>query len=457
MDTTSFYVFNQVSVITYDDRFIYLYNWMNTIGVKIYRTNILSFNKNIISFKSLEDIDVDFLIKNNFISKSNDFNSLYDYIFNRCIYLEDRCLDIILFPSGYKCNLRCKYCYETHDNNRIYKKSDLSRLANIVGSNIDKKINISYFGGEPLLNYGWIVDFSQHINNSYRVSYSMTTNGYLLSEHRIRTLLKLGIRTFQITLDGLEDDHNNMRVTADNEGTWKTILNNILTFKNFDTDFDITIRVNFNEYSLDADRLNRFLYILSPIKYDKRFNLLFRPISDYRDHHNEFNNISQLSCKDNPFKRQLNLSILASRSGFFIGDVRLFTRLGGMVCYASKNNSLAIDGEFNILKCTVSLNKSYNIMGTVDRSGVIEYNSVRLNNWRKNLLYFDYECTKCFLFFQCQNRQCARACYIDKYNKVNCDRIKSLEIDIINLILSQKRLMKYLSKTTNTGGLCNGN
>jgi len=49
-----------------------------------------------------------------------------------------------------KCNLRCKYCYEEKGCKEL-SFEDIKNIFDLAIKNNDKKPNITFFGGEPLL------------------------------------------------------------------------------------------------------------------------------------------------------------------------------------------------------------------------------------------------------------------------------------------------------------------
>ena len=109
-----------------------------------------------------------------------------------------------------------------------------------------------WFGGEPLLKFQEIIEESAKVkeictNNNREYIGSITTNGYLLNKHIFSELYIVGIRTYQITLDG--EKHDKFRVLENGSGTFNTIKNNISNISNMDGDFHIIIRVNVDKNS----------------------------------------------------------------------------------------------------------------------------------------------------------------------------------------------------------------
>ena len=108
----------------------------------------------------------------------------------------------ITFEVTDACNLSCVYCgygklYYDHDNRsdkhlklekaRIFLEY-LSKLWNSpLNKSVNSVINISFYGGEPLLNFHFVkevIEYTKSIKgNTRKFAYSMTTNALLLNKH----------------------------------------------------------------------------------------------------------------------------------------------------------------------------------------------------------------------------------------------------------------------------------
>ena len=82
-----------------------------------------------------------------------------------------------------QCNLRCRYCFETHENDRMTRETALAAMDMLVRSG-DKRCGVSFFGGEPLLQKSLIYECVAYAGQfpDIRFSFNMTTNGLLLDE-----------------------------------------------------------------------------------------------------------------------------------------------------------------------------------------------------------------------------------------------------------------------------------
>ena len=82
-----------------------------------------------------------------------------------------------------QCNLRCRYCFETHENFYMTEETAL-RSIDMAISDGGRHVGVSFFGGEPLLCKPLIyrcVEYSRKFSD-VQFSWNMTTNGLLLDD-----------------------------------------------------------------------------------------------------------------------------------------------------------------------------------------------------------------------------------------------------------------------------------
>lgn len=162
----------------------------------------------------------------------------------------------------YKCQLRCKYCFELklHRKGRNYMERCMS--PKVVDAAFDaihriqsdqKKVGqITLFGGEPLLAEN--VDIVAYILEKCRRSgfsdVVAVTNGIELDKCLYLLGSELGrIRELQITLDGPQEIHDKRRYGPKQARTFETIVANIP--KALETGAKVTIRTNVDQKNLE--------------------------------------------------------------------------------------------------------------------------------------------------------------------------------------------------------------
>ena len=126
------------------------------------------------------------------------------------------------------CNLACKYCfvkqkpeYMTYE---IAEQSIEWLKENYKAKNKDGKLDIVFFGGEPLLCYD---DIIVPIVNKYKdiATFSITTNGVLLDEDKVDFFYKNNI-SILLSFDGVKQVQNSQRV-GKNIDSYSVVINNI--------------------------------------------------------------------------------------------------------------------------------------------------------------------------------------------------------------------------------------
>ncbi|WP_025720174.1 PapB family radical SAM/SPASM ranthipeptide maturase [Paenibacillus sp. 1-18] len=132
-----------------------------------------------------------------------------------------------------ECNLRCSYCYggdgEYNDKGRMDTETALRAVDYLFDqSGEEEELNICFFGGEPLLNFKVIKEIvaytkTKQKSSNKKVTYSMTTNGTLISKEIEIFLLDHHVST-QISLDGDRETHDYNRYFQNRKGTYDTIL-----------------------------------------------------------------------------------------------------------------------------------------------------------------------------------------------------------------------------------------
>lgn len=135
------------------------------------------------------------------------------------------------------CNLRCEYCpYSGGYNNRKHtnKKMDIETAKKAVDFYIKHSfdlpnINVSFYGGEPLIEFSLIkeiVKYTKAKGFGKIIKFRMTTNATLMNEEIIRFLVENDFN-ITISLDGPKEIHDKHRRTISNKGTYDIIVKKI--------------------------------------------------------------------------------------------------------------------------------------------------------------------------------------------------------------------------------------
>lgn len=138
---------------------------------------------------------------------------------------------------SHHCNLACRYCFARAGHPDAIRKlmpSDVARRAVdllIRGSGARRRVEIDFFGGEPLLNFPVVRDTiryarSQGEEAGKRFGFTVTTNGLLLTPEVRRFLLDNEVNVV-LSLDGRPEAHDRWRRTPGGGGSHREVLPNI--------------------------------------------------------------------------------------------------------------------------------------------------------------------------------------------------------------------------------------
>ena len=121
-------------------------------------------------------------------------------------------LRTLFWECTLRCNVNCRHCGSDCKMApaKDMPKEDFLRVIDEIRPHVDPhKTFIIFTGGEALLRQ----DLEEVGLELYRREFpwGMVTNGYLLDEARLESLLRAGMHSVTVSLDGFEDDHNWMR------------------------------------------------------------------------------------------------------------------------------------------------------------------------------------------------------------------------------------------------------
>lgn len=135
------------------------------------------------------------------------------------------------------CNLRCDYCYA--EGGTYQHKRELMSVS-VAKSSIDfllkhsrrsKEVGISFFGGEPMLNYSCIKEVVPYALEQFRLkgkecSFGITTNGLLLTPENVEFMMSCKF-SFIISIDGPAKVHDKYRFFPNRKGSYDSIVKNL--------------------------------------------------------------------------------------------------------------------------------------------------------------------------------------------------------------------------------------
>lgn len=164
----------------------------------------------------------------------DDFNELdaVNKLYEEETRMEKKLSVMILLTS--QCNCNCTYCYEKKEAETFSNSFDYKRIVSFIDSYVKTstttdKIEVIYYGGEPLLMKDTIDEISSYLSRKYgkRFTFAIITNGTLLDSEDVLRWEHLGLKVLKITIDGNKESHNKRRKYKNGKPTYDDILANL--------------------------------------------------------------------------------------------------------------------------------------------------------------------------------------------------------------------------------------
>ena len=200
---------------------------------------------------------------------------------------------IILTVTG-NCNMKCRYCI----NSDIYPYSDkmtfdsmpfsiaraalnyyLDNLERIRKTDPGRTAVITFYGGEPLLEFSLIKEIVQYVRSKKvkNLLFTLTTNGLLLNEE-ISDFLVANKFAVWVSIDGPENQHDRNRIMAGEKGTFQRVFSNIRNFRKRYPDYYLLGFLVTYDWKTDIRELRNFFY--NNIEF-KNSLFMFNPVGSY--------------------------------------------------------------------------------------------------------------------------------------------------------------------------------
>ena len=417
---------------------------MNNIVIKTFKTPCGNYvydrETNSIISVSKEDYDVlcrvekgeilvqDFQVLNRYREKGYFKNSKLEMIEHPEnsrleFYLESR-IEQVTLQVTQNCNLRCAYCAysgkynQRSHTNRVMSFETMKRSVDfaIKHSYGIEKLNIGFYGGEPLLEIQNIKKIIEYIKQEYpgkKIDYTLTTNGTIFSEENIHFLMENNFKVM-VSLDGPKELHDENRVFSNGIGSFDKIMDNLEY-----------IRVTYPEFFKDIS----FNTVVAPKSDYKCINDFFDATEIIDNNMLSRSTVSEYNIKDDVIYDDKffitygvqNLKILLSKIGLydkekisklfahdFLFTLRFYKELGnvsefpiaahpGGPCIPGARRPM-IDVDGNIYPCERVSESSENMrIGNIQTGFDIEKVRKLLNIGKIT----ENQCLKCWNFINC--------------------------------------------------------
>ena len=324
------------------------------------------------------------LVKSMFIIPDN-----YDEV-TTCIALKsqellsNKSLRITINPT-LDCNLRCWYCYESHLKGSVMDSDTIKRTLDFIEKRLKSQhltcLQLSFFGGEPLLKYNKVIkeiiykakELCERFNTSFQLAF--TTNGVCLSSKIEDDLISLTNHvSIQVAFDGGKDAHNNVKHFPNGKGCYDIVLKN-LTYA-IDHGVLTTIRCNYTNESILSFRglMDDFRFAWKRDNFRFSFHKVWQEIES-----------ESLQEKREKIKTYVGASNVKSNINSNLVD-SLYP------CCFDYDHNILINYNGDIFKCTARDFKPEHRIGYLSHYGEIIYNDNLHLDFKSSLTTDCFDC-----------------------------------------------------------------
>lgn len=165
---------------------------------------------------------------------------------------------------AHDCNLRCKYCFADtgeYKGKRAMMSAEVGKKAIdfvIANSGARRNIEIDYFGGEPLMNFGVVKEITEYAKeqgekHGKNFRFTITTNGVLLNGE-IKEYINRNMSNVVLSLDGCKDTHDRMRYRVDGSGSYDSIVPKFIDLAESRNQDNYYVRGTFTAHNAEFSR-----------------------------------------------------------------------------------------------------------------------------------------------------------------------------------------------------------
>ena len=406
------------NIIAHNDECIYIYNTLSEAVLQAKDESILK-----------DASQKDLLIKNGFLTEEVHELNQYKLKYYHQVFRNDF-LGVVICPTM-SCNLSCYYCFEGKKKKEFMQEETIENIIKFFANYKHKKIDITWFGGEPLLAFPIIEKLDQKMK-AEEIKYHSTliTNGTLLAANIRERIKKLSLSYIQITLDGERETHDSKRYFANGKGTYDIIMQNLKGLLD-ETDIQIHIQINIDKNNYQSyEKIYLSLYEEYPQEIDKgrlvvKFNhIQDRTSFDYQHSCLEGNEHFQVIKYFNDLKSNAQRSLQLPRT---VGP-----------CMYRSIHSFAIGPNGNIYKCLELIDKEGYEIGNINDLMVSRKQIAECIF--EDMPFDDPVCSKCQLL-----PICGGGCPLDRIKKEQgtidsiCPYYKDNMEELINTALRHRK------------------
>mgnify|MGYP001058771036 CR=1 FL=1 len=316
-----------------------------------------------------------------------------------------------------KCNARCFYCYEHGVEKKDMDQDVAVALINYIKENIgQRKLHITWFGGEPLVNKK-VIDYISSTLTSLKIDFSasMVTNGLLVTSVNSDDIKKWHLTKAQITLDGIGEEYNRIKnYSCYYASAFEVVISNIEWM--LSNNIFVTIRINFDPKEI-SNAINTIEYIYSKFGNNKYLRVYAANIND-----DKVILPNEQSEEENAYlhiyKKLIDCDYVNG-----LPDLQLKAKM--IYCGNVHKSFLVVNPDGSFYKCEHAVNREEEVVGNVFSSDI---DISKVHKWAETEYPYS-ECYICNCLPVCQGG--CKALLLYNGRRSNCLQIKSVIPKII--------------------------
>lgn len=337
-------------------------------------------------------------------TKEKEYADFVKLVLHTCQKKAKEITGYTIFPTT-DCNARCFYCFELGRSRIPMSKETAAKVALYIEEHCgNKKVNINWFGGEPLFNIEAVETICSELHRrGIEFNSRMVSNGYLFNDDIVRKAIEQwNLKHVQITLDGTEKVYNKTKAFIYRDtNPYEIVMNNIRRLVN--AEIYVSIRLNMDLYNSEdllalaqelAQRFggNKYLSVYA--------HHLFKtdiPMAEmHSDEEWEKRDVAMQRLNDCLFLNELSVKVGVSKS------------IKSNFCKADCGSAVTILPDGNIGLCEHFSESEF--IGHIDHEG---FDAETIASWKETIPEIP-ECADCFYFLDCvMLKKCpsGKSCY----------------------------------------------
>lgn len=404
----------------------------NTHSTSIVSLNEEMYNSIFIDGNFSVTQSVQILKQNGFLVEDNEDELEKIYNIRRKVMSKN--IQNIVILTTTKCNARCYYCFEKGIKPVDMTKETADSLIKFCKEKYkDKKLLVSWFGGEPLMNFDIVKYITERLTEEgYDLEGYITTNGSLITKE-IEEYFSSHYREmgYQITLDAIGEKYGIIKQFVDIpvSKAFDRTFNNIKFL--IDKGNKVLVRVNFlvSEIKKATELYSKIVHMFDG--YDlKKVNIYMAPLSLPKQGENLCN------CENyekHPFLDMVDAHLLEKKvlQNFHSpDDESLLSKYNlsplPLSCGIMMPSKIVVNANGDLYKCHRLVGKKEYSVGNVATGYDLDG---KILNFFEAIELADDECKKCNLLPICQGG--CKYMRITYGNSQKCCRIKQVKEELV--------------------------